>query len=93
MLFSSSQTPHLISFRIVFYQASLIPFDFIQLIDIFNERLANLKRFECDILLSKGVNTIDLKTIRELHSFLFTHLKFVTQFNGMLRIYTTDFED
>ncbi|CAF2967045.1 unnamed protein product [Rotaria sp. Silwood2] len=92
-LFSSIQTPELISFRIVSYQASLIPFDFIQLIDIFNERLPNLQRFECNILLSKGVETIDLKTIRELHSFLFNHLKFENQFNGMLRIYTIDLED
>ncbi|CAF1391506.1 unnamed protein product [Rotaria sordida] len=93
ILFSSIQTPQLISFRIVSYQASLIPFDFIQLINIFNERLPNLKRFECDILLSRGVDTTDLKSIRELHSFLFNHLKFEIQFNGMLRIYTSDFKD
>ncbi|CAF5026481.1 unnamed protein product [Rotaria sp. Silwood1] len=93
ILFSSIQTPCLISFRIVSCQASLIPFDFIHLIEIFNERLPNLQRFECDILLSKGVETMDLKTIRELHSFLFTNLKFEYQFNGVLRIYTASFEN
>ena len=87
-LFSSVKIPHLISFRILSYQHSLMPFDFIHLMEIFNEQVPNLHRFECDILLAKGVDAFDLKFIRDLHPFLFTHLKYESQFDGLLRIYT-----
>ena len=90
-LFTSIRTPNLVSFRILSYQSSLISFDFVQLADIFNGYLPNLHRFECDILLSKGVEIMDLKDIRAIHSFLFTHLKFEYQLYGVLRIYTSDF--
>ncbi|CAM4770659.1 unnamed protein product [Rotaria magnacalcarata] len=93
MLFSSTEIPHLISFRIFSYEPSLIPFNFVQLMDIFNRRLPNLRRFKCDIRLSKGVETMNLKIIRDLHSFLFIYLKFEYQSDGILRIYTDNFED
>lgn len=92
-LFSSIETPRLSSFRIFSYEPSLIPFDFVQLTNIFNERLPNLQRFECDIHIAKDVVTMSLKAIRDLHSILFNHLKFEYQFDGVLRIYTTNCED
>ncbi len=92
-LFSSIQIPNLISFRIRSYQPSLIPFDFIQLIEIFNKQLPNLQRFECNIHLSKRMEIMDLKTIRNLHPFLFLHLKFENQSDDILKMYTTNYED
>jgi hypothetical protein len=92
-LFLSIQVPNLISFRILSYQPSLIYFDFVQLTKIFNERLRTLHRFECNILLLQGVLISDLKTIRNLHSYLFNHLKFEYRSNDILRIYTNYSED
>ncbi len=92
-LFLSIQVPQLISFRIRSYQPSIIPFDFHQLIDIFNQYIPNLQRFECDIYLSKGIEMMDLKSIRDLHAFLFIHLNFQYQFNETLRIYTSSYEE
>jgi hypothetical protein len=92
-LFSSIQTPHLISFRILSYQPSLIPFDFLQLLEIFEEQLPNLDRFECDIRFSKEVEIMDLKSIGDLHPFLFNHLKLENQSDDTIRIYTNDDKD
>jgi len=90
-LFSSIQIPYLISFRILSYQLSFIPFDFVQLIQIFNEQLPNLHRFECDLLLSKRLEIMDLKMIRNLHAFLFNHLRLENQSDDILRIYTSNY--
>jgi hypothetical protein len=92
-LFSSIQIPNLISFRIFSSQPSLLPFDFIQLIEIFNKQLPNLHRFQCDIHLSTRVEIMDLKSIRNLHPFLFLHLKFEKQSDDVLRVYTINDED
>jgi hypothetical protein len=92
-LFSSIQTPDLISFRIASYQPSLISFDFVQLIDIFDKQIPNLQQFECNILLLKGMEIMDLKNLRDLHGFLFNHLKFENQSEDILRIYTSNYQD
>jgi hypothetical protein len=92
-LFSSIQTPDLISFRIASYQPSLISFDFVQLIDIFDKQIPNLQQFECNILLLKGMEIMDLKNLRDLHGFLFNHLKFENQSENILRIYTSNYQD
>jgi len=92
-LFLSIQVPHLLSFRIRSYEPSIIPFDFHELMNILTEHVPNLHQFECDILLSKDVEIMDLKSIRDLHAFLFIHLNFQYQFNGTLRIYTNSHEE
>lgn len=92
-LFLSIQIQSLISFRILSYQPSLIPFDFIQLIEILNKHLPNLHQFECDIYITKGLEIMELKFIRDLHEFLFKHIKFGHRYDGTLRIYTNNKED
>ena len=56
--------------------------------NIFHEQVPHLRRFECDIHLSKDVEIIDFKFLRDLHPFLFIHLKYVEQLDGLIRIYT-----
>lgn len=88
LLLSSIRIPHLISFRIRSYQSSTIPFDFNQLLTIFNRHLPNLKQFECDLYSSQRLEKNDVKSIRNLHPFLFTHIHVKYQYNGTWRIYT-----
>ena len=59
-LFSSIETPHLSLFSIRCHQPSLLPFDFVQLADLFTQRVPHLDRFECDLQLSLSTTNIDL---------------------------------
>lgn len=91
ILFLSIQTPCLQSFRVISHQSSFKPFDFSQLIEIFNQHLSNLHRFQCDILVSKTtVEIMELKAIRDLHQILFNHLHVECHSNDILRIYTNN---
>lgn len=84
-LFSSIQISQLISFQIQSHESSIIPFDFNELLTIFNTHLPNLQRFDCNISIPSG---IDIKSIRELHPFLFNSIEFRYQHDGSFRIYT-----
>ena len=92
-LFSSIQIPHLISFQIRSYEPSAMPFDFNQLLSIFNTHLLNFERFECDLLFSQELEIIDVKSIQNLHPFLFTRIHLQYQYNGLRRIYTHHLEN
>ena len=84
-LFSLIHIPQLLSFQIQSHESSTIAFDFNRLLTILNTYTPNLERFDCNISVPPG---LDVKSIRELHPFLFSSIEFQYQYDGSLRIST-----